>query len=354
MSTVYKNANIFGNICDIKIQEGKIAAIGNVEEDGIDLNRNYVLPGLIDIHCHGCMGYDTMDGIYLNEMSEYQAKNGVTTWYPTTMTMSTEDLQRVACVDTDNIRGANIPGFHIEGPYISKKYKGAQNEKYIKNPNIEEFNTFKNAKLVTIAPELEGAEEFIKACGAVVCIGHTEADNDTGLKAFDAGAKCLTHTFNAMPPLHHRNPSVVGAAIEKNGYAQVICDGFHIHKSVITALYRIFGAERMVLISDALCCTGVPDGEYMSGGLRVTVREGQARLDDGTIAGSSTNLFGCVKKAIEFGIPVNDAFRMASQTPAELMGINKGRIEEGYDADFIVLDKDYNLIHTVIGGKIFE
>ena len=167
----------------------------------------------------------------------------------------------------------------------------------------------------------------------------------------DAGAMCLTHTFNAMPPLHHRNPGPIGAAIEKNIYAQVICDGLHIHKSVIQMLYRTFGADRMVLISDSMRATGMPDGEYEFGGQKITVTNKVARTEDGAIAGSTSTLFTCVKKAVEFGIPMPDAFKMASETPAKLMKLNKGRIAAGFDADIITVSKNLDLTRVFINGN---
>lgn len=348
---VYKNASINGKLCDFSVKDGKFESIGKLDCDGIDLQGHNVYAGLIDIHTHGCVGCDTMDADAFEKMSEYQAQNGVTSWYPTTMTMDRESLMRVNSADLSSVKGAQILGFHFEGPYIAREFKGAQNEKYLRNPDIDEFSEYSNAKLVTLAPELPGSVDFIKKCGAVVCLGHTAADFDCALNAFENGAKCLTHTFNAMPPLHHRKPGVIGAAIDKNAYVQVICDGFHIHKSVITALYRIFGSDRMVLISDSMRATGMPDGIYEFGGQKITVTDGVARTESGAIAGSTTNLLGCVKKAIEFGIPSCDAFKMASETPARLMGINKGRIVKGFDADFIVTDEKYNVLKTAIAGE---
>lgn len=353
MSIIYKNANISGKICDIKIDDGKITKIGKLNEEGIDLKSAKVYPGLIDVHTHGCIGFDTMDGNHLEEMSVYLAKNGVTSWLPTTTTMDMETTQKVVNVDISNIKGANILGFHAEGPFISPKYKGAQNEEYIQPLNLDAFKTLNNITMVTIAPELDGAVEFIKNCDCIVSLGHTDADFDTASRAIDAGASCLTHTFNAMPPLHHRNPGVIGAAIDKNAYVQVICDGTHIHKSVIKMLYKTFGTDRMVLISDSMPATGMADGEYYFCAQKVIVKDSVARTLDGAIAGSSSNLHTCIKKAIEFGIPEEDAFKMASETPATLLGVNKGKLCEGFDADFIVLDDDLNIKMTVIGGKEF-
>lgn len=354
---VLKNANLNGDITDITIENGRISAIGKAQTDNdfIDLGGCEVYPGLADIHSHGCIGYDTMDETGLEEMSIEQAKNGITSWLPTTMTVDFQDIKRVTNRNIDNISGAQVLGFHMEGPYINKKYKGAQNEIFIKNPDIAEYNTLENIKMVTIAPELDGSIEFIKQCNAAVSLGHTDADYETASSAFSSGAKCLTHTFNAMPPFHHRNPSVIGAAIDNDGYAQVISDGLHLHRSVVIALYRIFGADRMVLISDSMRATGMCDGTYEFGGQEITVKDGVARTIDGAIAGSTTNLFDCVKRAIEFGIPKADAFKMASTTPLALIGVqNKGKIEIGYDADIIAVDKNLNLVLSMSKGTIYK
>ena len=353
---ILKNALLNGKTCDIKIEDGKIVGIGAFSEDGIDLKGNKIYAGLIEIHAHGCIGYDTMDGTYLNEMSVYQAENGITSWYPTTVTMDLETLQKVTDTDISSVDGANVLGFHLEGPFINLKYKGGQNPKYVVKPDLQAFNKMKNVKLITIAPEVEGAMNFIKECDAVVCLGHTGADYETGLKAFENGAKCLTHTFNAMPPLHHRNPGVIGSAITANGYVQVIGDGLHVHPAVVNAIYKIFTSERMVIISDTLRAADVPEGEYDVGGQTAIVKDGLARLKDGTIAGSTNNLFKCVQKVISFGIDADEAFKMASLTPADLMGISgsKGSIEIGKDADIIVVDKDYNLMLSMVGGKVYK
>ena len=210
--------------------------------------------------------------------------------------------------------------------------------------------------MVTIAPESEGSAEFIRAVTpeCIVSIGHTDCTYETALEAIENGASCLTHTYNAMPPFHHRNPGPIGAAFEKHIYAQIICDGFHISKPVVLATYKMFGADRMVLISDSIRSAGLPDGEYESGGLKVFLKDGAARLADGTIAGSSATLLDCVKKAVEFGIPLDDAVRMASRTPAELLGVKKGRIEPGYDADLLITDRELNIKTVITAGKVFR
>lgn len=350
---VIYNAEINGELKSVQIKNGKIEAVGDNENVGdIDAGGNRLIPGLIDVHTHGCIGMDTMDGDF-EHMCRFYAKHGTTSFLPTTMTMGYDALEKVTNAKTD-FEGANILGFHFEGPYICPKHKGAQNEKYIKNPSIEDFRRFKKVKMITIAPELKGAMEFIKAVSSecVVSLGHTDCDYETAISAIDNGAKCLTHTYNAMPPLHHRNPGPIGAAFEKHIYAQLICDGFHISKPVVLAAYKMFGADRLTLISDSIRSAGLPDGEYESGGLKVFLKDGAARLADGTIAGSSATLLECVKTAVKFGIPFDDAVKMASETPANMLGIKKGRIEKDYDADLLIVDNEINLKTVIIGGKV--
>lgn len=350
---IYKNLDLNGEIVDIVSENGKITKIGKTDLEGIDFSGCTVKAGLVEIHSHGAAGVDTMDAEF-ETLSRFQAEHGVTAFYPTTMTESYESIKKVCDTDIENVSGAKILGFHLEGPYISPKYKGAQYEKYIKSPSTEEFKTFKNAKLVTVAPDTENAIEFIKNCDAKVCIGHSDANYDLALEAMKNGAECLTHTFNAMPPLHHRNPGIVGAAFDENIYVQVICDGTHIHPSVIRILYKLFGSDRMILISDSMRATGLSDGTYDLGGQDVFVENGVARLKDGTIAGSTSTLFDCVKCAIKFGIPEDEAYKMASETPSRFMGINKGVIKEGYDCDLVILSPDGEIKATVIEGEIFR
>lgn len=349
-----KNVTLFGKTVDIAVEDGKIVEIGKIEGEGLDFGGAKIYPGLIDIHSHGCIGYDssvaTPEEIYT--MADWQLAHGITTWYPTTMTVAAEDLVRAMNIELDVGHGATMPGFHMEGPFINKKYKGAQNESFVIPPSLELVERCKNVKLVTVAPEIEGAIEFIENSPAVVAIGHTDCDYDTAVRAFRAGAKSITHTFNCMPGIHHRSPGPIPAGAEEGAYAQLICDGIHIHPSVIRALYKLYGADRIVLISDSIHATAVGDGEYVFGGLPVVVKDGICRTMGGNLSGSTTNLFDCVKKAISFGIPEWDAVKMATETPAALMGLNKGKIEVGYDADFIIVDKDFNLIKAIARGEL--
>ena len=352
MKTVLKNLLLDGVLTDITVEDGKIYEIGKSELDGVDFGGAEVYPGLIDTHSHGCIGKDTMRG-ELQAMADYQLAHGTTTWYPTTMTMSEEDIIGATDVDLPLKSGANIPGFHMEGPFINVKYKGAQNEAFIKAPTIELVRKCKNVKIVTIAPEIEGSLEFIRECDAVVALGHTDCDYDTARAAFDAGARSLTHTFNVMPSIHHRAPGPIPAGADDGRvFAQLICDGKHVHPAVVRLLVKLYGTDRVVLISDSVEATGLSDGNYTLGGQDIVVKEGVARTLGGNLAGSTSTLFDCVKCAISFGIPKKDAVKMASETPALMMGLNKGKIEVGYDADFIIVDSEFNLIRAIARGEV--
>lgn len=348
---ILKNVRVDGELTDIAIENGKILFVGKCDDPGEDMGGLKAYPGLIDIHTHGALGMDVTSGGHLFELSVYQSSQGVTAWFPTTTTASFETLCRVTNEKTDFDKGARIMGFHLEGPYVNKKYKGAQNEAFIKNPSLEEFKNFNNVSMITLAPELDGADEFIKNCGAKCIIGHSDADYDTALHAIEIGADCLTHTFNAMTPIHHRKPGIIGAAIDADAWVQVITDGLHVHKSLVKMLYRVFG-KKMILISDSVNPAYLPDGDYRYDGLDIKMTNGEARLSDGTIAGSSHSALYGVKKLVEWGIPEKDAFYAASTAPAEYANLHtKGSLLSGFDADIILLDDELNLKYTIIGGE---
>ena len=351
---IISNANVKGKLVSIVIENGTITEITDkVLAGDIDAKGRRVVPGMVEIHAHGCMGLDTMDANF-EPMCEYLGGKGTTSWLPTTMTMDYESLKKVDEAKID-FPGTNILGFHFEGPYISHKQKGAQNEAYIKDPDLEGFKQFKNVKMITMAPELPGSMEFIEKCGCVVAIGHTSCDYATAIDAIEHGANCLTHTYNAMPGLHHRNPGPIGAAFEKQIYAQLICDGFHISKPMVLATYKLFGSDRMVIISDAIRPAGLADGIYESGGLEVHMKDGAARLADGTIAGSTATLWQCVCKAVEFGIDFDEAVKMATETPSKLIGADKkGRVEVGCDADLLIIGDNMDIDNVIIGGEVFR
>lgn len=349
---IIKNVSLYGEITDISVEDGKIVAIGKTDAEGVDFGGNKIYPGLIDTHSHGCLAMDAMTGD-LSVMADWYLANGTTTWYPTTMTMGFEDIVKATKANINLGHGANIPGFHLEGPFINAKYKGAQNEEYIVAPTMELLHRCDNVKKISLAPESEGAEEFVKECGVVVSVGHTDADYDTAMRIFNAGASCLTHTYNAMPGIHHRAPGPIGAGSDSpHVYAELICDGTHVHASAVRMLVKIFGEDRIVLISDSIAPAGVADGQYVCGGLNVTVKNGVALTEYGKIAGATSPLLHCVRTAIKYGIPEEVAVKMATENPARHMGLTtKGRIEVGYDADFIIVDSDFNLVKAIARGE---
>ena len=348
---ILKNVMLRGNITDITVDGGKIISLEKTDKPGVDFKGNKIYPGLIDIHIHGCIGYDTMEG-GLAEMSDWLLENGTTAWYPTTMSMSEADIVKATSQNIDVGHGASILGFHMEGPFINKKYKGAMNEKYIIAPSKELLAKCKNVKRITLAPEIEGSSEFIKDCALQVSIGHTDTDYETAKGAFRAGATSITHTYNVMPGIHHRAPGPIGAGFDTDGvFAELISDGVHIHPSAVRMLVKMYGADRVILVSDSMRAAGLSDGEYEFGGQTMTVKNSVALTENGNLAGSTATLFYCVKQAISFGIKEEDAVKMATENPARLMKLNKGKIEVGYDADFIIVDKDFNLVKAIARGE---
>lgn len=359
MTTLYKNCIINGQNTSIAVCDGKIVDCTRdilLSADVCDLKGLKLYPGLIDIHTHGCDGCDTMDADNdsINKMSKFLIAHGTTSFLPTTMTESIDSIKKALSINTD-VSGAEILGFHMEGPYINKEKKGAQNEEFIKDPDARDFKGYfgdKGIKIVTLAPELYGSLNYIRSCKAKISIGHTNADYTTSMNAMRAGACCLTHTYNAMPPFLHRDVGPIGAAIDSNIYIQAITDGLHLDRSIVTMLYRTFTKDKMIIISDSMRATGLSDGEYMFGGQVISVKNSVAKVkSSGAIAGSTSTLFDCVKKAIEFGIPEEDAFYMASSTPAKFLGIeNKGNLQIGSDADIIGVDEDLNLKLVIKNG----
>jgi N-acetylglucosamine-6-phosphate deacetylase len=350
--TTLKGVLLHGKAVDIRIDGGLIVEIADDLGLGDERYRGLeVYAGLIDIHTHGCMGYDTMD-CELQVMAEYYLKNGITTFYPTTMTMSRERIIAATKQRTDFPRGANVPGFHMEGPFINENLKGAQAAEHIIPPSAELVSACERVKRITLAPEIEGSLEFIKNCSAQCSIGHTECDYDTAKRAIECGATSLTHTYNCMPGMHHRRPGPIPAGAESGIYAELICDGVHIHPAMVRTLVALYGTDRVILISDSMRATGLEDGKYDLGGQTVTVSGGVAYTDGGNLAGSTTNLFECVRRAISFGISKEDAFKMASANPARLMGLNKGEVKVGLDADLIFVDGECRLVGVMKGGEI--
>jgi N-acetylglucosamine-6-phosphate deacetylase len=359
---------------NVWISEGKIMKIdtedlsipeGDYEQ--LDGGGHLLVPGMIDVHIHGANGFDMMDGTEksIQEVSSACASSGCTSFLATSVSSTLEDLlemiRSVKRVIGHEV-GAKIAGIHLEGPYLNPKRKGMQNEKYLRHPNLEEMQLiFQEAgsliKMVTIAPELPGGMElisFLKERGVVIAIAHSDATYEEAKLAFASGASHVTHCFNGMRPIHHRDPGVIVAAFEeKHVSLQAIVDNVHLHPAIIRLMHTLKGPEGMVLITDALQAMGLGDGNYIFGGHHVTVSEGIARLEDGTLASSTVTMNEALRYTVETGIPLIDAIKMASTTPANILALQqKGAITADFDADLVLLDDEFKVLWTMVEGKI--
>ena len=333
-----------------------------------DADGLYLIPGLTDLHFHGCVGYDFCDGTKeaLRAMAEYQASNGITTIAPATMTLKDEALSKTLrnAAEYRSERGAILVGIMMEGPYLSHAKKGAQDPKYLKHPDTAHYRKMQTLsggliKILALAPEEAGALECIDVLKdeVVISLAHTNADYDISRKAFDKGASHLTHLYNAMPAFSHRSPGVIGAAFD-SGHVQVelICDGVHVDPSVVRATFKMFGEDRVILISDSMMATGLGDGQYSLGGQNVTVTGSKATLADGTIAGSTTNLMQCMRIAVSFGIPLPIAIKCAAVNPARELGIydKYGSITPGKYANLVLLDQKLEVVKVILKGELLD
>ncbi len=343
--------------------------------DVYDAEGCYVIPGLVDLHFHGCVGSDISDHDLegIRKMAAYELKSGITAICPATMTLSEEILsdalstakQYVSETAEADRDGAVLTGINLEGPFVSPAKKGAQNPDYIMNPDLAMFHRLLAKapglpKLITLAPELPGAMEFIKEASKdiVISLGHSTADYETATEAFQKGASHVTHLFNAMPPFAHRDTGIVGAAYDdKKVHAEMICDGIHVSDPMIRAAFCLYTDERIILISDSMRAAGMPDGSYTLGGQDVTVKGRLATLKDGTIAGSVTNLMDCMRHVVKSaGIPLASAVKAATINPARELGIEKahGQITEGALSNLLILDQDLNIKDIIFKGQVLS
>lgn len=356
---------------DIEIQGEWITALTpwRDEEPGgwIDLSNKLVIPGLIDQHIHGCGGFDVEDASLeaLAAMSEELARHGVTSFCPTVMARPIEGLPSILNMirvgQRQSLPGAYVHGARLEGPYLSPLKKGAQKESCLSKPDAGEFLALWNRypgliKIVDLAPELEGAEDFIRRVRSrcVISMAHTAASYEGALEAFRQGVGQATHLFNGMAALDHREPGPAGAVLDSEQVrAELICDGIHIHPAMLRLAFRILGS-RAVVVSDSMRAAGMPDGEYTLGGQKVCVRQGTALLRDGTLAGSTTNLHQELRNLLRFGIPLAQAVKAMTLNPAVQLGADKttGSIQPGKYADLVVLDQDYEIFMVLVKGKI--
>ena len=336
--------------------------------EAIDAGGGYVSPGLVDVHCHGFMGWDASNGDEgeLRAMSRQAARWGTTGWLPTTMTLDWPVLEKcfaaIRAAQADSLSpdwgGAQVLGCHAEGPFINPKKKGAQAESSIQAPDIEKLRPWADVvKLMTVAPEMEGALPFIRratALGVAISMGHTAATARQAMDGVEAGVNHATHTFNAMTPLNHREPGVVGAALgDGRVYCELIADTFHVHPMLFSLMARQKG-DHLVLITDSIQVAHLPDGPHDQSGQTVIVDGIRCRFPDGTIAGSSLTMDLAVRNfRAHTGLPLHEVVNMASLYPARSVGADKrkGSLEPGKDADILITDRDFNVQRTIVRGE---
>ena len=374
----YKNARIYCSDHKFRMGAFEVTADGRFgevlpgrePEDAYDLEGATVIPGLIEVHSHGNSGYDFSDGDYegLKKMAEYFLSCGVTSFAPASMTLPYDVLEKAFAtarklVDEDPAGCAKLRGIQMEGPYFSYNKRGAQNPDYLKEPDFEGFQKLYDGcgglvRIVDVAPELPGAADFIRKASKLctVSVAHTDSDYDHAKTAFSVGATHLTHLYNAMPGINHRNPGVIPAAVEcPHVRAEIICDGLHIHPAAIRLAFAMFGGERMILVSDSGRCAGQPEGyQFELGGQMAEVRNGVAKLvGTETIACSATNLWQCMMNTISFGVKEEDVIRACTINPACALGVQSevGSIAPGKVADFIVCSPDYTKKKVFLAGK---
>jgi len=356
---------------DVRIENGKIAEIGkNLSGDEVkDISGLMLLPGLIDEHFHGANGYGTLGATPEDfvKIAEFEATNGVTTITPA-LSSYPDDIV-YSCIEaikeamSRDIKGSRLLGLHLEGPFLSEQYRGAHVVANLKNPTVERLSGFLAAaegcaKVLTVAPELEGAIDTIKYAksqGLVVEIGHSAATYEEATAAIDAGATISTHTFNAMIPLNHRNPGILGAVLTDDRVrCEVMADLGHVAAPIVKLIYKAKGVDGVNIVSDSTRFAGYPDGEYLEADKKYIIKKGIAYLESGTITGSAYTVFDGVRNCVkELGIPLEDAIKMASYNPAASLGIahETGSIAEGKRADFFLMTEKFEIKETYCEGR---
>jgi N-acetylglucosamine-6-phosphate deacetylase len=364
---LYKNAEVFldGTFkkADFTVENGYFSAVYAPEtvpleySESMDCSGKRIIPGFIELHSHGCIGYDftTAETKDIEKMCTFYARNGITSILATTMTIDYEIYKR-AMLRIKNImetqtKGSRIIGINMEGPFLGADKKGAHDVRYLMPIDEEKYSELNdlsgdNVRIIDLDPNLAGSLEFIKKHSnkKVISLAHTSCTYEQASKAIAAGATHVTHLFNAMNGLHHREPGLVGAVSDFNIHAEIICDGIHIHPAVIRLIYKV-DSGKLILISDSMSAAGLDDGIYELGGQKVYVNNGKATLEDGTIAGSTTTVYQAFKNVIKYGIPVEEAILSATLLPAKAIKADKeiGSIAAGKKADFIIMDQDYGI-----------
>lgn len=372
-SLIIENGKIFRP--DNKFHAGTVSVTNRritdeIPNDAKRINAEglYVIPGLTDIHFHGCKGHDFCEGTQeaFTAITDYEAMNGITTICPATMTLPENELIRIMrAAKTFSESNPSLIGINLEGPFISHAKKGAQNPAYIVPPDSAMLRRLQSEsggliRVATVAPETDGAISFIYDAKNIarVSIAHTACDYETAKRAFESGASHVTHIYNAMNGINHRNPGPIVAALESGAMIEMIADGVHIHPAVVRMTLKLFGSDRVIFISDSLEAAGMPDREYMLGGQKVIKRGRKATLSDGvTIAGSVSNLMECMRLAVtEMGVPLEDAVKCSCVNPVKAVGLDDvyGRIESGRIANLVVMNKSLEIVRVIRGGEIIR
>jgi len=357
----------------VGIKEGKIYYIGKKKdqleyENFFDFKNHFISPGFIDIHIHGAYGKDFIDGTKeaINTITNFTSQTGVTGILPTILTAPIEVMTNAIksiedIMETEEYIGSKILGINLEGPFLNVKYKGAQREDCILKPNLETLKKLisKHTKIMTLAPEIDGNLEIIQYLNKnniKISVGHSDATTEELIKAISLGLSHVTHLFNGMRPLHHREPGIIGLALINDEISvELIADGFHLSPYILNLVYKIKPKDKIILITDSMMATGLSDGKYLLAGQEVVVENGKATLASGTLAGSTLTLNRAVKNMVEkVGVKIEDAVYMASYSPALLLGLQnkKGSIELGKDADITVFDRNFQVKMTIVEGKI--
>lgn len=364
---IFAENEVFDNAFLI-VEDGKVSSIEkNYDGEYVDYSDKYLAPGLVDTHVHGYHNVDITDGEpgSLNTMSKGVLQMGVTSFLPTTLTSSYETLNNAVKVigeEYKQVEGAKVQGIFMEGPFFTEEHKGAQNPAYMSDPSIEKLKHWQELsdgliKKIAIAPERKGSVEFIKEAkkmGIYVALAHSDAGFDTAMDAVNAGANIFIHLYNGMRGLHHREPGMVGAALYSDAYAELICDGHHVHPAAAGIAMKTKGHDNILLITDCMMAGGMGEGKSKLGEFDVIVKDGQARLENGSLAGSILDLIDGVKNVYDWNIAdKKQAIDMASKNAAASVGIDDrcGILKDGRDADFIVLNEDLSLVETYLNGE---
>ena len=355
----------------IYIQDGTIHLLeSDCQTSGtvFDAAGRRIVPGFIDIHTHGAVGVDVNGASAedLEKIGKFFAKNGTTSWLASILTDTEEQTSRAIsqCIEYQASagKGAQLLGIHLEGPFLASEFKGAMPEHLLKKGSADLAASYQrqangNIRYITVSPEVEGVLELIprlRELGIVVAMGHSGADYDTAMAAIQAGTAACTHTFNAMAPLHQHRPAIIGAALESDVYCEMICDGLHLHPAIVRLLWKTKGPQRLVAITDSIMAAGLPDGNYHLGVNQVVVEKGDAKLaSDGTRAGSTLTQDRALRNLLSFtGLSLEEILPVLTENPAKLIGVydRKGSIEDGKDADLVVLDEQNQVADVFLQG----